>query len=92
MQAIDSISVKDKENELEQIEFILYNKAQLEQLQQESGVQLIPVDKEIPADKEELNLWKEQFQRLPEEIENELACNEILAANGWFDVLKEKRK
>lgn len=90
VQAIDSISVKDKEAELEQIEFILYNKAQLMQLQQESGVQMIPEDKEIPADKDELNLWKEQFQRLPEEIENELACNEILGANGWFDVLKEK--
>ena len=31
-----------------------------------------------------------QFQRLPEEIGYEMACNDVLAANGWFDTLKEK--
>ena len=87
--ATDSLSQKDKQEEYEQIEFIIANRAKLEELQAQSGVQMIP-DTEIPADKEELNLWQSQFQRLPEEILYELGCNDILAANGWFDVLKEK--
>jgi hypothetical protein len=90
VKAIDDLSQLDKQAEYEQIEFILDNRAKLEQLQQESGVQIIPQDQFIPADKEELNLWKHQFQKLPEEISCELDCNEILAANGWYDVLKEK--
>jgi hypothetical protein len=88
--AIDSLSVRDKENEYDQIEFLLHNRAQLEMLEKESGVQLIPKDKFIPADQEELNLWQAQLQRLPEEILFELGCNDVLASNGWFDVLKEK--
>ena len=44
--ATDSLSIKDKQDEYQQIEFILDNRAKLEQLQQESGVQLIPQDKE----------------------------------------------
>lgn len=88
--AIDTLSVKEKEEEYKNIEFILYNRQMLEQLQAESGVQLIPQDQFIPADKEELNLWQAQFQRLPEEILYEMGCNDVLASNGWFDVLKEK--
>ena len=88
--AIDTLSVKEKQDEYENAEFILYNRQMLEQLQQESGVQLIPQDEFIPADKEELNLWQAQFQRLPEEILYEMGCNDVLASNGWFDVLKEK--
>ena len=88
--AIDTLSTKEKEEEYKNIEFILYNKEMLEQLQAESGVQVIPQDQFIPADKEELNLWQAQFQRLPEEILYEMGANDVLASNGWFDVLKEK--
>jgi len=88
--AIDTLSVKEKQEQYENIEFLLYNRQTLEQLQQESGVQLIPQDQFIPADKDELNLWQAQFQRLPEEILYEMGCNDVLASNGWFDVLKEK--
>jgi len=88
--AIDTLSTKEKREEYEQIEFLLYNRQMVEQLQAESGVQLIPQDQFIPADKEELNLWQAQFQRLPEEILYELGCNNVLSSNGWFDVLKEK--
>ncbi len=90
VQAIDDLSQHDKEEEYAQIDFIIENRQKLEELQQSSGVQMIPQDKDLPADKEELNLWKQQFQRIPEEIETELACNEILGSNGWYDVLKEK--
>ena len=54
----------------QQLEFIIDYKRQLEQLQEKTGVQMMP-DQQIPADKEELLLWKNQFQRLPEEIEYE---------------------
>lgn len=90
IEAIDSLSQKDKREQYEQIEFLLYNREMIEKLQAEAGVQLMPQDQFIPADKEELNLWQMQFQRLPEEILYELGCNEVLGANGWFDVMKEK--
>ena len=88
--AIDDLSQKDKQEEYDKLEFIIDNWDKLEQLQNESGVQFLPTEKDIPADKEELNLWQAQFQRLPEEILYELGCNDVLQSNGWFDVLKEK--
>ena len=88
--AIDNLSVKEKQDEYEQIEFIIAYRDKLLALQEQSGVQMIPNDPEIPADKEELALWQAQFQRLPEEILYELGCNDVLTSNGWFDVLKEK--
>ena len=90
VKATDPLSVKQKKEEVDAIEFIMYNRQMLEKLQQESGVQMIPQDKPIPADADELNLWVTQFQRLPEEIRYEMGVNDILAANGWFDVQKEK--
>ena len=88
--AIDSISTKQKKEEYENLEFIIENRKLLERLQEESGVQILPEAEQIPEDKEELKLWQSQFQRLPEEIQYELGCNDVLASNGWFDVLKEK--
>jgi hypothetical protein len=88
--ATDPISVKQKIDEYKEIEFIMKNKAMLDLLEQQSGVKITPEDLKIPADKEELDLWVTQFQRLPEEIKYELGCNQALETNGWFDVLKEK--
>lgn len=88
--AIDTLSVKEKEDAYERIEFILDNQKKLEELQKESGVQMIPQDQEMPSDKEELLLLQPQIKRLPEEILYEMGCNDVLASNGWFDVLKEK--
>jgi len=88
--ATDSLSTKQKQEEFENLEFILENRELLEKLQAESGVQILPQGEQIPEDKEELKLWQSQFQRLPEEIQYELGCNDVLAANGWFDTLKEK--
>jgi len=90
VKAIDDLSQTEKQDEYDQIQFVMENREKLEQLQQESGVQIIPQDQFIPADKEELNLWQAQFQRVPEEILYELGCNDILTSNSWFDVLKEK--
>mgnify|MGYP006266490717 CR=1 FL=1 len=89
VKAIDSLSVKEKDEEYKLMEFYMKNKAMLQQLEQESGIKIMP-DKPIPADDSELNLWASQFQKLPEEIKYEMGCNDALDANGWFDVLKEK--
>jgi hypothetical protein len=90
VKAIDNLSQKDKQDEYDQLAFILNNKRMLESIQQESGVQLIPDNQFVPEDKEELYLWQQQFQRLPEEILYEIGNNDVLSSNGWFDVLKEK--
>lgn len=90
VKAIDSLSVKDKQDEYEQLEFVIDNRAKLEQLQQESGVKMIPEGDGLPEDKDQLRLWQAQFQRLPEEILYELGINDVLGSCGWFDVLKEK--
>ena len=87
--ATDPLSIKDKKEQYDNIEFLMENRKQLEELEAQSGEQMIPKDIEIPADKEELNLWVTQFQRLPEEILYESGINDILAANGWFDTNKE---
>ncbi len=88
--AIDDLSQNDKKEEYDQLEFIVANRKMVESLQQASGVNLMPQDKDIPEDKDELDLWQSQFQRTPEEIMQEMGCNNVLQSNGWFDVLKEK--
>jgi hypothetical protein len=89
IQAIDNLSTKEKVEEYKELDFLISNREYLDKLEQESGMRLIP-DKDIPETKDELNLWATQFQKLPEEIIYELACNDILRANGWFDTLKTK--
>lgn len=88
--ATDSLSVKDKQDEYDNLEFMMTNKDMLHNLQKASGVQIVPKNQFIPADKDELSLWQAQFQRTPEEILYETAINDILRANGFFDVIKEK--
>lgn len=88
IKAIDDLSQTEKDEQYQQIEFVLENRKKLEELQEQSGVQLIPEG--LPSDREALNLWQAQFQRLPEEICYELGCNDVLASNGLYDVLKEK--
>lgn len=87
--ATDDRSQNSKEEQYSQLEFIIENLEQLQKLQDATGVQFVPSE-DLPADKDELKLWKAQFQRLPEEIENELGCNDVLQSNGMFDVVKEK--
>ncbi len=88
--AIDPLSVKDKQDEYQQAEFVMNNKAQLQQLQEQSGVPMIPQDQFVPEDQEDLETWFTQSLRLPEEILYEEGTNDIFSTNGWFDVLKEK--
>jgi hypothetical protein len=90
VKAIDNLSQTQKQDQYNEIEYILENRRRIEELQEKSGVQLIPENDFLPADKEELNLWQAQFQRLSEEILYELGCNDVLTSNGVFDVIKEK--
>lgn len=90
VKAIDSLSIKDKQNEYLQAEFVMQNREQLQALQDASGVQMIPKDQFVPDDTDELELWRAEFQRLPEEIANELGINDVLDSNGYYDVMKEK--
>ncbi len=87
---IDPLSQKAKEDNYQEAEFVLANRAQLEQLQEESGVPMISPDQFVAEDQDDLEMWRLEGQKLPEEIHFELECNNILDAEGWFDVLKEK--
>lgn len=88
--AIDPISIKAKQEQYEQAEFVLYNRQQLATLEQESGVPMMPPDQFVPEDKDDLDEWNMVGNNLPEEIKYETGTNDILESQGWFDVLKEK--
>lgn len=88
--AIDPISISDKYEQYQQAEFILYNRQQLETLQQESGVPMVSPDQFVAEDKDDLEDWSIVGNRLPEEIKYELGTNNILEMQGYFDVLKQK--
>jgi hypothetical protein len=79
-----------KKDAADEAEFVYQNKEVLSQLQQESGVQIIPQDQFVAEDKDELDQWILQFNHLPEEIQYSIGCNNVLEANGWNDVLKQR--
>ena len=88
--AVDETSVKLKKEAADEAEYIYQNKEVIAQLQQESGIPIIPQDQFIAEDKDDLDTWVSEFNHLPEEIKYSLGCNNILQANGWNDVLKER--
>lgn len=88
--AVDHISAKQKQEQADNAEFVFDNKEMLMQLQQESGVPLVPQDQFVAEDKDELDEWLLEFNRTPEEIKYEIGTNNIFKANGWFDSLKSK--
>jgi hypothetical protein len=88
--AVDATSAKKKKDIIDEAEFIYQNKEVLAQLQQESGIPIIPEDQFIAEDKDDLDIWTTEFNHLPEEILYSLGCNNVFAANGWDDVLKQR--
>jgi len=88
--AVDETSAKKKKEIVDEAEFIYQNKEVLAQLQQESGIPIIPEDQFIAEDKDDLDIWTTEFNHLPEEILYSLGCNNVFAANGWDDVLKQR--
>lgn len=90
VKAIDSGSVKTKQQQYEDAEFNLAHQAQLEQLQQASGVPMTGPSQFTPEDKDQLDLWAAEDNRVPQEIKYEKGCNDIYAKHGFFGVIKEK--
>jgi hypothetical protein len=88
--AVDETSAMLKKAAADEAEFIYENKEVLAQLQQDSGIPLIPQDQFVAEDKDDLDRWVAEFNHLPEEIKYSLGCNNVLEANGWNDVLKER--
>jgi hypothetical protein len=88
--ATDTASAMLKKDAADEAEFVYQNKEVLSQLQQESGVQIIPQEQFVAEDKDELDQWISEFNHLPEEIQYSLGCNNVLEANGWNDVLKQR--
>jgi hypothetical protein len=88
--ATDSASAMLKKSAADEAEFIYQNKEVLAQIQQESGIPIIPQDQFIAEDKDELDRWISEFNHLPEEIQYSIGCNNVLEANGWNDVLKQR--
>lgn len=88
--ATDSASAMLKKSAADEAEFVYQNKEILAQLQQESGIPIIPRDQFIAEDKDELDRWITEFNHLPEEIQYSIGCNNVLEANGWNDVLKQR--
>lgn len=88
--ANDSASAMLKQKQADEAEFVYKNKDTLAQLQQESGVEIIPKDSFVAQDKDELDQWIMEFNHLPEEILYSIGCNNVFEANGWNDVLKQR--
>lgn len=88
--AQDLQSRQDRQDAADQAEFVMDNKAMLDELESESGVPMVPEGQFVANDKDELDEWVSEFNRTPEEIKYELGTNYILQANGWFDTLKRK--
>ena len=92
VKAVDAESLIARTNAVKEAEFVLHNKELLMQLEQASGLPMVGKDQFIPEDKDDIDLWKEEWQRLPEEISTEIHVNNVLAANGYSNggVMKEK--
>jgi len=88
--ATDEASAMLKKNAADEADFIYQNKEVLAQLQQESGIPIVPQDQFVAEDKDDLDRWISEFNHLPEEIQYSIGCNNVLEANGWNDVLKQR--
>jgi hypothetical protein len=88
--AVDEASAMLKKMNADEAEFVFQNKEVLAQLQEESGIPIVSPDQFVAEDKDDLDRWVAEFNHLPEEIKYSLGCNNILEANGWNDVLKER--
>ena len=83
VKAIDMLSVGQKNEQISQAEYLLYNKDALLDLQQHSGVKVIPDNSFIPDDKDDLDLWAKEELRIPEEILYEEGINNIFDKSDY---------
>lgn len=87
--AIDPVSMGDKAEAEDVARFVFEQKEALAELEQASGVPMVSRDQFVAEDKDELDAWVAEFNRLPEEIKYEMGVNYILDANGYFTTNKE---
>lgn len=90
--ATDPVSIKAKKYGYDKAEFILDNKDRLVELEQASGVPAIGADDFVADDRDHLDLWAHEEQRLPEEILYEKGVNNVFDENGWGDMGGNTRK
>ena len=76
--AVDPTSAKVKKYSADGLEYFYENKDVIRELESQSGIPILPKDQFLPEDKEELDLWVSEFNRLPEEIKYSIGCNNIL--------------
>ena len=88
--ATDSASAMLKKDAANEAEFVFQNKQILANLEQQSGIPMVPQGQFVAEDKDELDQWISEFNHLPEEIQYSIGCNNVLEANGWNDVLKQR--
>ncbi len=92
VRAVDPDSLTAKVQNQKEAEFILHTKDLHEQLEQASGLPMTGKDQFIPEDKDAIELWKAEWQALPDEIATEEHINNVIEANGFGNggVMKEK--
>jgi hypothetical protein len=88
--AIDPFSKEQKNDKFKEADFIFGHKEMLGQLQEASGVPQISQDDFVAEDQESLDTWAIEGNRLPEEINYELATNNVFTINGLYNVLCDK--
>ena len=87
--AVDPVSVERKISDKEEAEFRMKYGKQVEALEQEVGVRLMPKGQYTPENYEELELYFGLEYQLPEEILFEKGCDYVFHENGW-PVIKRK--
>lgn len=87
--AIDPISVGRKKYDKDEAEFRMNFGDQVKQIEEQSGVALMPEGKFTPADYDELELYFGLEYQLPEEILFEKGIDYVCYTNKW-DAIKRK--
>jgi hypothetical protein len=87
--AIDPISTNRKKYEREEAEFRMNFGDEVREVEEQSGLKLIPDNAYTPEDYEELDLFFGGQYQLPEEIMFEKGITAVLDTSGW-DVIKRK--
>lgn len=92
VEAKDPISINQKKEEYATAEFVLAYKDKLAGLQDATGVEMISQNQFVPDDKDHLDLWATEEQRIPEEILYEKGINNVFSDNGFGDMGVNTRK
>jgi hypothetical protein len=87
--AVDPVSTERKVYDKEEAEFRMKYGKEVESMEQEVGVRLMPKGQYTPENYEELELYFGLEYQLPEEVLFEKGCDYVFHENGW-PVIKRK--